>query len=1317
MTRTEDGSRTSLRTRLARPAIAVLAAALTALGGLAVTPAPAQAGQDVVVNPSPDQKQPRILNGRVYGIDSSGPLVVVGGSFDKIRNGAFNSPDQTRQWLFMFNSTTGQIVSGFAPELRGPAPNTSGLVGDRPGVQSVQFAADGQSVYVAGDFTEVNGESRKRIVQLALDGSIISSFNASANNVVNDMALVGDRLIVSGRFGQLNNLPVTRLGSLDPTTGAIQTDFNLPATESRYEYASYIQEIDASDDGKWLAVAGNFEKIGTVTRKQLALVSLSGTPSVANWSTDSYAEDCHPDYDDSWIRGIDISPDSSYMVVSGTGAHKNADSLCDSAARWELPPTQSGDGLQPTWRNLTGGDTFWANEITDAAVYVGGHQRWVNNPVPSPRGDNDGPGAVERFGIVALDPLTGLPLSWNPERDRGRGAEAIHATDTQLFIGNDTDYFAGEIRQRLAVLGVAGGTVNPQPVSVELPVNLNFTVGNELRRVAFDGATLGTTATVSSPGADGIDWSSLRDGFVQNAKVHYFGGSNAFFSRPFSNTVIGAETNLSVAADYADTNSGLTQYGQPYGVAETDVATYHNGRIYYVKTGNSRLFSRGYSLESGILDAREEVASGRNFADARALDYIGGWLYAAWADGSLYRFPAPDGKVQYDNRQLVDNGTSGINWSQVGGLFSTAGTGEAVPPTSTPLTCDTTSPWTADYWSNKTLTGAPDVTRCEATVGENYGSGGPSGTGVGSNNFSARWASTFTTATAKSVKVDVTSDDGVRVYVDGERVIDQWRDQAATSYSGISSELAPGEHTIRVEYYESTGDAVITAGYTLVDPAPVDPGPDNIPADTTVTTPGVHEVLGSTAVTITGGATDDRFVNEVRVAILNRDESVNRWLQADGTFGPNYKTRDAVLATPGGTSTTWSLDLTLPEGSFAVDAVAVDLKGNIDRSSAYRPFKVSTTAVDSERPTVTVTSPANRETVTTSTVTAKGTATDNVGVNLVRVAVYNRDGDASTRWLQSDGTWGPNYDSKFASLATPGAASTTWSVPITLPDGKYAFDVRARDAAGNETTPSFFAPFTVNTVASDTVAPTVQVITPERNSQQTSSPITATGTASDDQGVTAVRVAVYNRIDAANRWLQPNGTWGPSYNFYEATLATPGATTTEWSIPLTLPTGSYAVDVKSQDAKGNLSTSDYRPFTVQIADAAAPRTAVKSAPSGTTAARSVQIQGVATDNQAVRKVQVQVLQKVVKKKTKRNGTVKKKVVKRYLRANGRWGRKAAFIDTVIAEDLSTRTEWAVKMKLPKKAAKTRYIVKVRAIDANANNDRTPAKAKFVTRGR
>ena len=48
----------------------------------------------------------------------------------------------------------------------------------------------------------------------------------------------------------------------------------------------------------------------------------------------------------------------------------------------------------------------------------------------------------------------------------------------------------------------------------------------------------------------------------------------------------------------------------------------------------------------------------------------------------------------------------------------------------------------ASYFANQTLTGTPATVRCETAIDYNWGSGSPPGTGVGPNNFSARWVKT-----------------------------------------------------------------------------------------------------------------------------------------------------------------------------------------------------------------------------------------------------------------------------------------------------------------------------------------------------------------------------------------------------------------------------------------------------------------------------------------------------------------------------------------------------------------------------------------------
>ena len=61
----------------------------------------------------------------------------------------------------------------------------------------------------------------------------------------------------------------------------------------------------------------------------------------------------------------------------------------------------------------------------------------------------------------------------------------------------------------------------------------------------------------------------------------------------------------------------------------------------------------------------------------------------------------------------------------------------------------------------------------------------------------------------KTLTVIVTTDDGIRVYVDGNPVIDEWHLQGATTYTK-QVEVSAGEHTLKVEWYEWEGSAVST---------------------------------------------------------------------------------------------------------------------------------------------------------------------------------------------------------------------------------------------------------------------------------------------------------------------------------------------------------------------------------------------------------------------------------------------------------------------------------------------------------------------------
>jgi PA14 domain len=85
---------------------------------------------------------------------------------------------------------------------------------------------------------------------------------------------------------------------------------------------------------------------------------------------------------------------------------------------------------------------------------------------------------------------------------------------------------------------------------------------------------------------------------------------------------------------------------------------------------------------------------------------------------------------------------------------------------------------------------------------------------VSTDNFSVRWTGTHSFE-AGDYTFTARSDDGIRVWVDGELIIDQWKDQPATTYNATRT-MTPGEHQVKVEYYEKAEAAVAEVSWQAV---------------------------------------------------------------------------------------------------------------------------------------------------------------------------------------------------------------------------------------------------------------------------------------------------------------------------------------------------------------------------------------------------------------------------------------------------------------------------------------------------------------------
>jgi hypothetical protein len=111
-----------------------------------------------------------------------------------------------------------------------------------------------------------------------------------------------------------------------------------------------------------------------------------------------------------------------------------------------------------------------------------------------------------------------------------------------------------------------------------------------------------------------------------------------------------------------------------------------------------------------------------------------------------------------------------------------------------------TAPWHGRYYSNGKFEGEPRE-RFERSIEFDFGKDSPM-RGIGADGFSIRWDTCLRIDEETKVRFELSSDDGSRLYVDGESVIDNWGDHGTEMRTG-SKVLEAGVHHVELEYYEA----------------------------------------------------------------------------------------------------------------------------------------------------------------------------------------------------------------------------------------------------------------------------------------------------------------------------------------------------------------------------------------------------------------------------------------------------------------------------------------------------------------------------------
>ena len=407
-----------------------LALAITALGACAILAITTQTsganGAGSLQADVPRDDTPVATNGRAYAGAQVGNRILVGGTFTLVEP----SPGATavsQPYLYVFDADTGQLD-----------PNQFAF-DDR--VNVILPADEPDHVFVGGKFNTINGETKRKLAKLDLStGTVVSSFTAQTDGAVTDLALSNGVLYATGGFTAVNADPAVGLAAIDPTSGAVDTSFDIPLTNYIGQVSGSIgQRIAVTPDGATLVVMHRARYVDGQERRGVAMVDLTTTPaSLSPWHT-AFWENT------SVVSIVDgeVSPDGSYLVV--VGGWGDSPPWRDTAIAF---PVSGGANTDTLWVTRNHDSTF-AVGIDDEAVYIGGHFCWTEgpdtaepwgNPAPSGKCPNKvrrDPTSVYRDTFAALDPATGKAIEYAPYTDANNGIRSIEVIPRGLLVGGD----------------------------------------------------------------------------------------------------------------------------------------------------------------------------------------------------------------------------------------------------------------------------------------------------------------------------------------------------------------------------------------------------------------------------------------------------------------------------------------------------------------------------------------------------------------------------------------------------------------------------------------------------------------------------------------------------------------------------------------------------------------------------------------------------------------------------------------------------------------------------------------------------------------
>ena len=405
----------------------------------------------------------------------------------------------------------------------------------------------GNTLYIGGFFTNVNGQVRNRLAALDATTGALLNWNPDASAEVRALVLGGNTLYAGGAFTTVGGLTRNRIVALDGATG-LPTSWN-PGADDRVEALAV--------SGGRLFAGGYFTTIASQSRSRVASFELAGGTLEA-WNPGAGTITIvSPTVFKIAVQQNTVFIAGSFSTMGGSNRVSIAavDATTGATTEWDAHGDYVLSGSLPT-------ASIQGLAIHNNTVYVGGI---LGNT-----------GGQPRKYAAALDATTALATAWNPDPNGVVGA--FFASGNSVYVGGVFSALGGAARTNCAAYNLTtrqilpwNPTANNNVWTLLVHSNAVF-VGGEFNLI--NGVTRSNLALVDASTGSLLPWNPSPNLYVLglarwNNRLYVGGG--------FTNISGGGRTNI---AEFDLTTGNLTAWSPVLNRAQVRVLTVHSNLLF-----------------------------------------------------------------------------------------------------------------------------------------------------------------------------------------------------------------------------------------------------------------------------------------------------------------------------------------------------------------------------------------------------------------------------------------------------------------------------------------------------------------------------------------------------------------------------------------------------------------------------------------------------------------------------------------------------------------------------------------------------------------